>query len=146
MIFSDGNYNVDYESGKLTVFDFENCRSFFYLFDLANLWTHGVGWIAHERDASKRKSFMTDYFDVILDGYRTETQFDKNDLAFLPLMIQAVLLENVVDEFEVQLAQTGGFTLDGEQAYRIECLVKDVPFVGFFDEIYDVDNAFEIEL
>ena len=41
--FSDGNYHIDMRSGDLTVFDFDNCMYCWYMFDLANLWTHGVG-------------------------------------------------------------------------------------------------------
>ena len=65
--FSDGNYMIDYQTGKITVFDFDNCCTCWYLFDLANLWTHGVGWIASEPDADKRKCFMNNYFNTILD-------------------------------------------------------------------------------
>lgn len=143
--FSDGNYNIDYDTGKITVFDFENCRTCFYLFDLANLWTHGVGWIAYESDADKRKSFMQEYFRTILDGYRSETELTDNELSHLPLMIQTVLMENIIDEFEVQKAETGGFENDGEQAYRIECMVNGIKYMGFFDEIYDPEHPFEVE-
>lgn len=41
--FSDGNYHIDMNTGKITVFDFDNCMNCWYMFDLANLWTHGVG-------------------------------------------------------------------------------------------------------
>lgn len=144
--FSDGNYNIDYGTGKITVFDFENCRTCFYLFDLANLWTHGVGWIAMETDVDRRKEFMRQYFDTILDGYRTETDLADDALSLLPLMIQAVLMENIIDEFEVQRAETGTFEMDGEQAYRIECMVKGIEYMGFFDDIFDAAHPFEIPM
>lgn len=142
--FSDGNYNIDYQTGKLTVFDFENCRTCFYLFDLANLWAHGVGWIAHEPEAKKRKAFMDDYFRQILEGYREETDLPEEALAQLPLMIQTVLLENIIDEFEVQLAETGTFENDEEQAYRMKCMIDNIPFMGFFDGIYQPEHPFTL--
>ncbi len=46
--FSDGNYHIDMESGNITVFDFDNSMYCWYMFDLANLWTHGVGWFQFE--------------------------------------------------------------------------------------------------
>ncbi len=142
--FSDGNYNIDYDTGRITVFDFENCRTCFYLFDLANLWTHGVGWIAHESEVHKRKAFMDKYFSIILDGYRSETTITADELTNLPIMIQAVLMENIIDEFEVQKAETGEFENDEEQAYRMECMLRDIEYMGFFDGIYDPAHPFEL--
>ncbi len=142
--FSDGNYNIDYDTGRITVFDFENCRTCFYLFDLANLWTHGVGWIAHESEAGKRQAFMDEYFDILLDGYRSETTITDDELTHLPIMIQAVLMENIIDEFEVQKAETGEFENDEEQAYRMECMLCDIEYMGFFDGIYDPAHPFAL--
>lgn len=144
--FSDGNYNIDYSTGRITVFDFENCRTCFYLFDLANLWTHGVGWIAHESDADKRRAFMLEYFDAILKGYRSETDISDDELNNLPFLIRAVLMENIIDEFEVQKSETGGFENDEEQAYRIECMVKGIEYMGFFDNIFSTEHPFELPL
>lgn len=143
--FSDGNYNIDYETGKITVFDFENCRTFFYLFDLANLWTHGVGWTMFERDSEKRKAFMDDYFRTILDGYRSETALSDEALSRLPLFVRAVLMENIIDEFEVQKRETGTFENDEEQAYRIRCMVEHIDYMGFFDAGYDPTHPFMLE-
>ena len=47
-----------------------NC---WYMFDLANLWTHGVGWCQHEEEADKRRRFMEEYFSVTIKGYTSET-------------------------------------------------------------------------
>lgn len=142
--FSDGNYNIDYHTGKITVFDFDNCRTFFYLYDLANLWTHGVGWIAYEKDSKKRESFMKEYFNTIIKGYRSETKISDEELNGLPLMIKAVLIENLIDEFEVQLRNEGNISITDEQLYRIKCLEKDIDYIGFFDEMYDPNHPFEI--
>ena len=43
------------------------------MFDLAHLWTHGVGWFRHEPDPEKRMACMGWYFEKILEGYRSET-------------------------------------------------------------------------
>ena len=56
--FCDGNYHVDLETGDITVFDFDNCVYCWYMFDLAHLWTHGVGWYQHEPDPKKRMACM----------------------------------------------------------------------------------------
>lgn len=128
--FSDGNYHIDYSNGNITVFDFENCCTCWYMFDLANLWTHGVGWIAWESDAKKRKSYMEDYFNFILQGYRSETEISEEMLAKLPLFIDMVLIESIVDQFEC--CARDGEELDYEDIEEdAEALINNVEYAGF---------------
>ncbi len=142
--FSDGNYMIDYQTGDITVFDFDNCRYGPYLFDLANLWTHGVGWTQFEKDADKRRAYMDAYFAEVLAGYRSETDISDETLAHLPLLIDAVLMENIIDEFEVQKAAGEPLACDEEQAYDVHCLTRGIPYHGFFDAIYSPDAPFEL--
>ncbi len=44
--YNDGNYSIDFDTGQITVYDFDNSCYCWYIFDLAGLWTHGVGWIS----------------------------------------------------------------------------------------------------
>lgn len=127
--FSDGNYHIDMNTGAITVFDFDNCIYGWYLFDLANLWTHGVGWCQFERDAGKRMTFMAHYFDIILKGYRSETDVSDELLEQLPLFIDMVLIENVVDAFECSLRE--GEEVDEEDiADAVGCLTQGIPYAG----------------
>lgn len=142
--FSDGNYNIDYNNGNITVFDFDNSRNFFYLYDLANLWAHGVGWIANEQDPLKRKAFIDKYFSIILNGYRNETTISDEELSRLPLLIKAVLMENIIDEFEVSKSKRKRYKLSKEQSYRLRCIVDDIDFIGFYDDIYNYKKPFKL--
>ncbi len=127
--FSDGNYHIDMATGALTVYDFDNCMYCWYLFDLANLWTHGVGWCRWEQDADKRMAFMNHYFSTILQGYRSETEVSEKLLEELPLFIDMVLIENVVDEFEGCLRN--GEEVDEEDIEEAaECLIRQIPYAG----------------
>ena len=127
--FSDGNYHIDMNTGVITVFDFDNCLYGWYLFDLANLWTHGVGWCQFERDADKRMAFMKHYFDTILRGYRSETDVSDQLLEELPLFIDMVLIENVVDAFECSLRE--GEEVDEEDLEdAARCLIHGIPYAG----------------
>lgn len=127
--FSDGNYHIDMNTGVITVFDFDNCLYGWYLFDLANLWTHGVGWCQFERDADKRMAFMKYYFDTILRGYRSETDVSDELLEQLPLFIDMVLIENVVDVFECSLRE--GEEVDKEDLENAaRCLIQGIPYAG----------------
>ena len=98
--FSDGNYHIDMDTGAITVFDFDNCLYCWYMFDLANLWLHNEGWCRHESDPHKRFKLMQQCFDLQLQGYKTETEVPDELLGKLPLFIDMVLIENIVDEFE----------------------------------------------
>ena len=98
--FSDGNYHIDMTNGNITVYDFDNCMYCWYMFDLANLYLHGEGWFRGELNPEKRAAGMQHYFDTILKGYKSETTIADELLNQLPIFIDMVLIENIVDEFE----------------------------------------------
>lgn len=98
--FSDGNYHIDMNTGAIIVFDFDNCMYCWYMFDLANLWLHNEGWTRQEPDPNKRFAIMQQCFELQLKGYKSETSISDELLNQLPLFIDMVLIENIVDEFE----------------------------------------------
>ena len=128
--FSDGNYHVDIETGDITVFDFDNCIYCWYMFDLAHLWTHGVGWYRHIRSAAQRMACMNQYFEKILEGYRSETDVPESMLEKLPLFIDITIIEFVTDEFEC-CAREGDEPDPEDIGNAVYCLVNDIPFGGF---------------
>ncbi|MNP66304.1 hypothetical protein D3C76_1620010 [compost metagenome] len=115
------------------------------MYDLANLWTHGVGWIQRERDADKRRQFMEEYFATVLAGYKSETELEQPMLDKLPLFIQATLMESIVDAFEVMRNNGVEPECDEELSYRIKCMEDDIPYMGFFHDIYSCEAPFEYE-
>ena len=119
--FNDGNYHIDMNTGDITVFDFDNCMYCWYMFDLANLWINGTGWFQNEPDPEQRMAGMKGYFDTVLAGYRSETEVSDEELSQLPLFIDMVRIENIVDEFEC--AAREGEELDPEDIEdAAECL------------------------
>ena len=73
--------------------------------------------------------FMGHYFDTVLAGYRSETEVSEELLCQLPLFIDMVLVENVVDEFECCLRK--GEELDYEDIEdAAECLIQKIPYAG----------------
>jgi Ser/Thr protein kinase RdoA (MazF antagonist) len=141
--YSDGNYNIDYDNGQITVFDFDNSCFCWYMYDLASVWGHGVGWIQFEKDVNKRMKFMEDYFKTVLDGYRSETDLDDVMLEQLPLFLQTAILENLIDAFEVAQQNGEQVECDEELKYLIKCLEEDIPYRGFFHDIYSTDAPFQ---
>lgn len=131
--FCDGNYHIDLETGDITVFDFDNCIYCWYMFDLAHLWTHGVGWYRHIPSAKQRMACMDQYFGKILEGYRSETDVSDAMLEKLPLFIDMTIIELVIDEFECS-AREGGEPDEEDIGNAIYCLVSDIPYGGFGEE------------
>ena len=128
--FSDGNYHVDLSDGHITTFDFDNCIYCWYMFDLAHLWTHGVGWYQWMPEAEKRlKQMKEEYFDTILKGYRSETPVSEEMLEKLPLFIDMVLIEGIVDEFECALREGGEPDPEDIEDY-VSFLIERIPYAG----------------
>lgn len=127
--FSDGNYHIDMNTGEITVFDFDNSIYCWYMYDLANLWIHGVGWFQLENDMVKRKKYMDDYFAEVLNGYISETNIDDFVLKKLPLFIDMVLIENIVDCFECAIRSNTEIDDDdiNDKAYY---LINDILYAG----------------
>ncbi len=113
------------------------------MFDLAGLWTQGLGWIQFEPDPNKRKEFMDNYFEMVLTGYRSETKIDDSMLDKLPLFIQVSIMENTMDSFEVMYHNGEEPTCDEELSYLIKCVEDDIPYKGFFHELYSCEEPFE---
>lgn len=144
--YSDGNYNIEYDSGKINVFDFDNCRTCWYMFDIANLWSHGLGWIAWNPDPEERRRYMEKYMGTVIEGYRTECEISDKELENLELMVNTVLMENIIDDFEVFAAAGEEFVFDEEKSYNVKCFADDLGWIGFYSDLFDVESPFEVEL
>lgn len=144
--YSDGNYMIDYTTGNITVFDFDNACFCWYMYDLANVWQHGVGWVQFEADKEKRQQFMIEYFDTVLEGYKSETVVDDEMLKDLQLFINVSIMESIIDAFEVMRNNGEKPGCDERLSYLIKCMEDDIPYEGFFHNIYSCDEPFEYEL
>ncbi|MFF2089404.1 phosphotransferase [Paenibacillus sp. NPDC058174] len=142
---NDGNYSIDFDNGDITVYDFENSCYGWYMYELADIWINGTGWVQFEPDAGKRKQFMDDYYAAVLEGYRSETSIDNSMLEKFPLFLKATLMEGIVDSFEVMRNNGEGLECDEELSFRIKCLEDDIPYRGFFHDIYSCEAPFQYE-
>ncbi|UQZ36906.1 aminoglycoside phosphotransferase [Paenibacillus sp. PK3_47] len=143
--YNDGNYMIDFDTGRITVYDFDNSCFGWYMYDLADLWRNGTGWIAGEPDADKRRSFMADYFKTALEGYKSETGIEETALQNLPLFINVLLMEQILDQFEYVRRNGEEYECDEELSYYIKCLEDGIPYMGFFHDIYSCEEPFEYE-
>lgn len=128
--FSDGNYNIDYDTGEITVYDFDNSLYCWYMADLANVWAHGIGWFQHIEDGTLRLEQMTKYFNLILEGYRSKTSLDEEDLMLLQTFLDLITVESIVDHLEV--CRNNNIPIDYESIEDdIECILNGYPYLGF---------------
>ena len=133
--FSDGNYHVDMTNGDIVTFDFDNCINCWYMFDLAHLWTHGVGWCQWMQSGEDRLRYMKDvYFATILEGYRSETGVSEELLSKLPLFIDMVLIEGIVDEFECAAREGEDVDPEDIEDYAT-CLTEHIPYAGIGEDL-----------
>ena len=73
---------------------------------------------------------MRQCFDLQLQGYKAETDLPEEMLERLPLFIDMVLIENIVDEMECCARE--GKAPDWEDIEdAAECLINDIPYAGF---------------
>ncbi len=63
----------------------------------------------------------------------------------LPLFIKVTLMESIVDAFECMQNNDEEPNCDEELSYYIKCLEDDIPYMGFFHEIYSIEEPFEYE-
>ena len=133
--FNDGNYFIDFDTGQITVYDFDNSCYCWYLFDLASVWGNGTGWIQHEKSAEKRKEFMDEYFKIVLDGYKSETAISDTVLDDLPIFFKANLVEGIVSHFECLRDGDNDGIEEEWVTNAIKCLEEDIPYKGFYHEI-----------
>ncbi len=142
--FGDGNFSIDYGSGEITVFDFDDCRYNWYLYDLADAWTKGFGWARFEGSPEKRNEIMADWFDHVLKGYSSERDSDRAGLERLPFFLKLVEMDNFLDELRYRTLSGEGLEPDGELGYTIRCIEEGIPYFGFFDPIYSPEHPFEL--
>lgn len=137
--FNDGNFTVDYDNGEITVFDFDDCCYFFYVYELASAWEGGIGRVMF-RGLDERVAFMDHYMKTVMAGYKQENTLPIEALEQLPLFIKLIQVEEFLHfarylDVPDQEIQSG-------LKYKIKCIENGIPYMGFFDPIFDPRNPF----
>lgn len=140
--FNDGNFTVDYENGDITVFDFDDCCYFWFMYDIACAWEGGIGR-AMFSPLDERKAFMDRYMENILNGYTHENILSNEWLARLPLFLRLVQMQELMHF--AQYLDDPDDEIQAGLRYKIHCIEKDIPYLGFFDTIFDSKHPFALE-
>ena len=139
--FNDGNFTVDYDNGDMTVFDFDDSCYFWFMYDIACAWEGGIGR-AMFRPLAERKGFMDRYMEQVLSGYNRENTLSDEWLARLPLFLRLVQMQELM-HFAQYLDDPDEETQAGLR-YKIHCIENDIPYLGFFDDVFSPERPFAL--
>ena len=139
--FNDGNFTVDYTNGDITVFDFDDCCYFWFIYELASAWEGGIGRVMF-RGLEDRKAFMDHYMEQVMEGYNRENSLSAEWLACLPLFVRLIQVEEFLHF--VQYIDEPDEEMQAQLDYKIKCIEDDIPYMGFYDSIYSPERPFSL--
>jgi Ser/Thr protein kinase RdoA (MazF antagonist) len=137
--FNDGNFTVDYDNGDITVFDFDDCCYFWFMYELACAWEGGIGRVMF-RPLAERRAFMDRYMDQVMAGYTRENTLSDEWLDRLPLFLRLIQMQEL--RYYVQYIDGPDEEIQSRLRYKIRCIEEDIPYLGFFDSVYSPENPF----
>jgi Ser/Thr protein kinase RdoA (MazF antagonist) len=139
--FNDGNFTVDFRNGDITVFDFDDCGYFWFIYELASAWEGGIGRVMY-RGLEERKAFMEHYMEQVMAGYNRENSLATKWLAHLPLFVRLIQVEEFL--YFIQYIDGPDKDMKAQLGYRIKCIEDEIPYMGFFDDIYQPERPFSL--
>jgi Ser/Thr protein kinase RdoA (MazF antagonist) len=139
--FNDGNFTVDYSNGDLTVFDFDDCCYFWFMYEIACAWEGGIGRVMFG-NLQERKAFMDGYMEQVMAGYNRENVLSDDWLQKLPLFIRLIQIEEFLHY--AQYLNDPDESAAAGLKYKIKCLEEEIPYMGFFDTIYSPEQPFSL--
>jgi Ser/Thr protein kinase RdoA (MazF antagonist) len=139
--FNDGNFTVDYDNGDITVFDFDDSCYFWFMYDLACAWEGGLGRV-WSRPLAERQDFMMRYMEQFMTGYTRENTLGDDWLARLPLFLRVIQMQELMHF--AQYLDEPDEEIQAGLRYKIHCIENDIPYMGFFDKVFNPENPFEL--
>lgn len=139
--FNDGNFTVDYDNGDITVFDFDDCCYFWFMYELACAWEGGIGRVMF-RPLEERKAFMDRYMSFVMEGYNRENHLSDEWLERMPLFLHLIQMQELMHYLKD--LDNPDEELQAELRYKIRCIEEDIPYMGFYDSMYSPDTPFAL--
>jgi len=139
--FNDGNFTVDYDNGDITVFDFDDCCYFWFMYELACAWEGGIGRVMF-RSLAERQAFMDRYMEQVMAGYTRENTLSDGWLERLPLFLRLIQMQELMHY--AQYLDKPDEEIQAGPRYKIRCIEDDIPYLGFFDRVFSPENPFAL--
>jgi Ser/Thr protein kinase RdoA (MazF antagonist) len=140
--FNDGNFTVDYDNGDITVFDFDDCCYFWFMYELACAWEGGIGR-AMFTPLVERQDFMKRYMEHVIMGYTRENTLSDAWLACLPLFLRLIQMEEMT--YYARYLDGTDKDIQAGLRYKKYCIENDIPYLGFFDDVFDPQRPFMLK-
>jgi Ser/Thr protein kinase RdoA (MazF antagonist) len=132
---------VDYSNGDMTVFDFDDCCYFWFIYELACAWEGGIGRVMY-RGLEERQAFMDHYMAEVMTGYNQEISLGDEWLRRLPTFIRLVQVEEFLHF--AQYLDEPDEELQARLRYKVKCIEEEIPYMGFFDSLYSPERPFSL--
>lgn len=133
--FNDGNYNIDYNSGNITLFDFDDAGYCWYMYEIACAWAASIGWVMREQNLEKRKVLMDEIFAAIVEGYRSIRSLDDAYIKQLPLYLKLHEMEWFLDKLRYMTMTESAIDFGDEYLQElIHCIENDIPYLGIYED------------
>jgi Ser/Thr protein kinase RdoA (MazF antagonist) len=139
--FNDGNFTVDYDNGEITVFDFDDCCYFWFMYDLACAWEGGMGRTMY-KSLVERQAYMERYMEHVMAGYTCENTLSNAWLNRMPLFLRLIQMQEWM--YYAQTLDGPDEDIQAGLRYKTHCITEDIPFLGFFDPIFNPEKPFKI--
>ena len=85
---------------------------------------------------------MDHYMDQVLEGYNRENILSAEWLARLPLFLKLIQIEEFLHY--AQYIDDPGEAIQAGLNYKIKCIEEEIPYMGFFDQIYSPEKPFRL--
>ena len=139
--FNDGNFTVDYDNGDITVFDFDDCCYFWFMYDLACAWEGGMGRVMF-RPLAERRAFMDHYMEQVMTGYNRENSLSNEWLARMPLFLRLIQMQELMHY--AQYLDEPNEEIQAGLRYKIGCIENEIPCMGFYDKVFIPERPFQL--
>lgn len=132
--FGDGNYNIDYTNGDVTLYDFDDAGYCWYMFEVASAWAGAVGWASYEESIQKRKEIMEEFFETFLKGYRSVRELTEEEVSQLPLFLKLNEMEYLLAVCKDMSIEDGAVDVKDEGLMvLINRVENDLLYMGLFE-------------
>jgi Ser/Thr protein kinase RdoA (MazF antagonist) len=133
-----GNFFVDFETGRITVIDFDDCALGWYVMDLAVLLFDVLVLYTGE----ERETFAANFMEQVLAGYTAEKSLDPFWLSQMPSFLKLLELNIYCEACKNNETGEGGGWLAKFMAGRRHRVENDVPYVNIdFERLLDSNHS-----
>jgi hypothetical protein len=98
--------------------------------------------ICEHRPLGERRTFMDRYMEQVMNGYTRENTLNEEWMARLPLFLRLIQMQELMHY--AQYLGEPDEELQAEIRYKILCIENDIPYLGFFDYIFNPETPFSL--